>query len=276
MKDFKESSRITVGMVTFNRWKYSQTTLLSYFKNSSKETELIIVDNASTDETKEKLLPLVEKRKKKGWNIKFIANEKNVGIGRGINQAFEAGSGEIVVKLDNDLVVCPDWLYYLWTTVKHFGKDFGVCCLQIYGINKAPLIPQTMTKGKLQKLSNGVMFEHTLLVNGATMTLTRDFWSKHKFKDDRFYGHEDALMARTVSNAKKIHGQLRSDYTWAIHLQGDDLYRGYDLWKLNTITLGRGLDFKKDRYCIPVEGHRVIEVDPEKKPYEPPTEVSPG
>jgi len=276
MKNFKESSKITVGMVTFNRWKYSQTTLLSYFKNSAKETELIIVDNASTDETKEKLLPLIEKRKKKGWNIKFISNKENVGIGRGINQAFEAGSGEIVVKLDNDLIVCPNWLYYLWTTVKHYGKDFGVCCLQIYGINKKPLIPSKQTKGKIVKLPEGIKFEHTLCVNGATMTLTRDFWSKNKFSEDRFYGHEDALMVRTATSAKKVRGQLRSDHTWAIHLQGDDLYRGYDLWKLNAITPGRGLDFKKDRYCIPVEGRRVFEVGPQKKPYIPPTEISPG
>lgn len=260
--------KVTVGMVTFNRWEYTKKTLEYYFRNTDPQVQLIIVDNASQDETLPKLKKLVENSKKLDFNIHLLENSVNIGVGAAINQAFSYSSREMLVKLDNDLIVSEDWLSALWTIFNHFGNKFGTCCLQIADINKELDVPHSFSKGRIETIGD-ILFEHTAIVNGATMTLRRSFWNKFPFLETRYYGHEDALMANKTAELGLVCGQLRSPNTFAIHLQGDHLYWGYDSWKADiTFVQGRkkgALDYKKDVYCIPKKGKEINEIK-RKKP----------
>lgn len=69
---------------------------------SSSDTELIIIDNASIDDTFDYLEQLKERR---FLNIRVITNSSNSGFGISVNQGIEAADGEFVLVLHNDVEV---------------------------------------------------------------------------------------------------------------------------------------------------------------------------
>lgn len=67
------------------------------------DTEVIVVDNASSDGSCDYLEPLFE-------NVRFIRNKENKGFARANNQAILSSSGEYVLLLNPDTIIARDTL----------------------------------------------------------------------------------------------------------------------------------------------------------------------
>lgn len=70
--------------------------------------EVIIVDNASQDETRDMLRSM--QRQFPGLKLKLIINDQNRGFAAANNQGIAQAEGKYVVLLNNDTVVTNDWL----------------------------------------------------------------------------------------------------------------------------------------------------------------------
>ncbi len=68
--------------------------------------ELIVVDNASTDGTRDYLADLAAGRP----HVRLVLNEENLGFPYACNQGLSAATGEFLILLNNDVVVTPGWL----------------------------------------------------------------------------------------------------------------------------------------------------------------------
>lgn len=66
-----------------------------------KTTELIVIDNASIDDTFDYLEQLI---KKAFLNIKVIVNQVNKGFAASVNQGLNMASGETILVMHNDLI----------------------------------------------------------------------------------------------------------------------------------------------------------------------------
>jgi len=251
--------KISIALTTFNRWPYTERTLNHLFKHTPLKTEIIIIDNGSTDNTVQKLKTYIQNAQKKSGqrNIKIIENKKNLGIGRAVNLAFSQSKGDLLIKLDNDILVCRRWVYFLWLVYAHFKNRLGVCCLEVRDTDGRSRLSRKRTQGKTEIIVGGILFERTPAVNGATMAMSRSFWSRHKFSEDRLYGHEDARLAVKAWNKGLVCGQLRSPTTWVTHLQHDNRYRKYDLWKNHVAKIGRSFKFEAGVSCLPLEGDQI-------------------
>ncbi len=96
---------ITVVLLTYNQWPYTELCLRSLAhaqKKSKLSVEYLVVDNASSDETRREL------RKIPG--IKLVENSKNLGFAAGNNVGIQSASGKDVVLLNNDTILAPGWL----------------------------------------------------------------------------------------------------------------------------------------------------------------------
>ena len=100
-------------MVCYNNWEFTRNALDSFFEyldpvHQSKGIELIIVDNASTDETAKWIQGY-----KEFYNgivdIEIVNLKQNHGYILGANAGLAEAKGEIVTILNNDLVFCPNW-----------------------------------------------------------------------------------------------------------------------------------------------------------------------
>jgi len=78
--------------------------------------EIIIVDNASSDGTKEYLVTIEEQYQ----NIKVIFNPKNLGFAAANNIGIKNSSGEYIILLNNDTIVTYGWINGL---IKYFNMD---------------------------------------------------------------------------------------------------------------------------------------------------------
>jgi len=67
---------------------------------------LIVVDNGSSDGTREYLIEFAKKHK----NVRLILNDKNKGYAGGNNDGIKNSSGEFIVLLNNDTLVTPNWI----------------------------------------------------------------------------------------------------------------------------------------------------------------------
>jgi GT2 family glycosyltransferase/glycosyltransferase involved in cell wall biosynthesis len=97
----------SIIILTYNNLDYTRMCLESiYEKTEASEFELIVVDNASTDNTPHFLQEYASERP----NLKVIFNKVNQGFARGNNIGAAEATGDHLVFLNNDTVVTKGWL----------------------------------------------------------------------------------------------------------------------------------------------------------------------
>ncbi len=94
-----EAPALSVLLVFFNQAHLSLLCLRALIDNADVPFELIIVDNASSDETGE-LLKRLE-------NVKLIRNDENLGFVKAVNQGAELAGADQLLLLNNDAFIEP-------------------------------------------------------------------------------------------------------------------------------------------------------------------------
>ncbi|MFH1624074.1 MAG: glycosyltransferase [Pseudomonadota bacterium] len=98
------STECSIVIPVYNRVEYTRQCLEALVENTPDELyEVIIVDNGSTDGTKEFFTSLE-------GDLKIINNETNLGFAKACNQGAKAASGKYLLFLNNDVEVRDDWL----------------------------------------------------------------------------------------------------------------------------------------------------------------------
>lgn len=92
--------KLSIITLTYNKLEYTKKFIESLYKYT-KDFELIIVDNGSTDGTVEYLKTIPD--------IKLIENKENQGFSKGNNQGIEIAEGEFIGFLNNDILLYPNW-----------------------------------------------------------------------------------------------------------------------------------------------------------------------
>lgn len=111
---------LSIVIVSFNTKKLLDDCLNSVgrsLKGSRVSYEIIVVDNVSTDGTRELL-------KKKYPKVRTILNRENVGFGRGNNQGIKIAKGEYIFLLNSDTVVLNNAISKLLSFAKLHPKSF--------------------------------------------------------------------------------------------------------------------------------------------------------
>lgn len=107
-----KAKRVSIIIPVYNKVELTIKCLEALDRNTQRGTyELIIVDNASTDGTKDFLRGLHDE------DIKVITNEKNLGFAMACNQGARAATGQDLLFLNNDTEAQHGWLEPLITIV---------------------------------------------------------------------------------------------------------------------------------------------------------------
>jgi len=108
-------TKISVITVAYNSAGEIEGFLDSYLANTPRNNwELIIVDNASQDETADKIRKFLENlNEDRRQQIKFIRSKRNLGYGGGNNLGVRHAKGEYLVFINPDTLLLPNWLEVL-------------------------------------------------------------------------------------------------------------------------------------------------------------------
>ena len=111
-------SVVIVNYQTFELTKNTINSILEY--NYPFSVEILVVDNASTDDSLSRLKDYF------GSKVKFIASAENNGFAAGNNQALRIADGRYQLLLNSDTVVWQDTLEDIYNYMeKH--EDVGAC-----------------------------------------------------------------------------------------------------------------------------------------------------
>jgi len=117
--------KISVLICTRNRAASLEATLRSFFAQNfagGYEFELIVVDNGSTDETKQVVERCVARHP--GLARRLFENRRGLTFAR--NAGLTAAEGEIIVFTDDDVLVTESWLDEIH---REFAADPALCML---------------------------------------------------------------------------------------------------------------------------------------------------
>lgn len=100
-------NKTSIIILTYNNINYTRLCLKSIFSQTSGlDYEVIVVDNASSDGTREMLNAMALANPA----LKIILNDSNLGFAHGNNQGAAMASGDSLIFLNNDTIVTPGWL----------------------------------------------------------------------------------------------------------------------------------------------------------------------
>jgi len=125
---------VSVCVVTWNSATQIEECLGSVFSQTGPPREVVVVDNASSDGTAERVARF-------GARARLLRNRRNLGFSAGVNRGLRATSGAFFATLNPDVRLAPDYLALL---VRELEGDpelgFATGCLVRPGSADAPRI----------------------------------------------------------------------------------------------------------------------------------------
>jgi len=114
---------ISVVVLNWNGRQVVETCLQSLQEQTYQPLEIIVVDNASTDDS-------VEWVRQKFPQVKLIVTERNLGFGGGNNVGIQASLGRYLMMLNNDTRLNPTCIEELRRAIEA-DKNYGACASKI-------------------------------------------------------------------------------------------------------------------------------------------------
>lgn len=98
---------LSVVILSYNTRSLTENCLTTLFKNLSQsplESEVIVIDNASDDDS-QSILDAMKKKAPDNVNMVLIKNKQNIGYPKGNNQGIATASGTYILLLNSDTTI---------------------------------------------------------------------------------------------------------------------------------------------------------------------------
>src|SRR5215210_6674643 len=110
-----ESPRVTVVIPTQNRWRFARTAIWSVLAQQGASARLVVVDDASDDDTPERLATLRHPA------VAALRQPRKLGVSAARNRGLSEVTTECVAFLDDDDVWAPFHLARLLDAIRDSG-----------------------------------------------------------------------------------------------------------------------------------------------------------
>lgn len=119
------TKKISVILTNYNHLKYIETAIDSIQNQSYSNIELILVDDCSTDGSREKIKELEKKKFKFSLNTIFL--EQNKGKWNALNVAIKQASGELITLQDADDASSPYRIELQYEVMQQMKSYHNLC-----------------------------------------------------------------------------------------------------------------------------------------------------
>ena len=243
--------KISIIITNFNYGKFIDRCIRSCLnqnyssglKNLNKDYEIILVDDCSTDDSKEKIL-----RYKKFKNFSYIFNKKNIGVAKSANKAIHKSKGKYFVRVDADDYISVNLINILSFFLDENPEFFGVACDYFYVDQHGSQIKKILSKET--PIACGIMYNKKKFV-------------KYGSYNSKFRHREEEELRLRLGDKYKIYNLPFPFYRYRMHkfnktksldyLQNfkDKIFR----MSLNKLSLSKKKMLKNIIAIIPARGN---------------------
>lgn len=192
-------SHVSLCFLSFNRHDFITKAIRTAVQHAGEPVEVIVHDDGSHAPARERLVELMDE----GLVSTLILNPigHNQGQGVALNRMFRSASGDIIFKLDQDLVFKPGWL----STVRQILRDDRVGLLGLFRYLHDPVdarktqlaLPVALRPGTMARTAQLHDF-HTHIC-GSGFAMPREVWETlGPFEEHSDAFAEDWRMQRNV------------------------------------------------------------------------------
>lgn len=207
---------VSILIVSYNTKNFIIPCIQSIERFAPKGTEVIVVDNSSTDGSLEELKAQSAKLKTTTQELKLIENSKNLGYAKAVNLGIKASSGEYIFILNPDTKLTKDTIDKLLEYAL-LRKNLGIIAPKLLnpdGSLQASCFNEPTLFGAIKEYFFGIKgtFEKYApkgdkpvevdAVVGAAMFIPRTVVDKVGMFDERYFMYfEDLDYCRRVRHA---------------------------------------------------------------------------
>lgn len=202
-----QKSYVSVIITTYNRSHILPRAVQNILKQTYQNFELIIVDDASTDDTNKVVKELASDK------IRYIRNPENKGVSHARNVGIKAAKGDYVVYQDDDDISRMDKLEKLVHVIERSGENVGFCYhetinhikkIEKISDSKAIVIPaRSMSDVK----KSGFIYPALLpwnFVACTSMMIKRKCFDKIGLFDEELFAFEDFDMTLRLAREYEV------------------------------------------------------------------------
>jgi GT2 family glycosyltransferase len=157
--------------------------LASLERQTFRDFDVMVVDNSGARKVQER------------GCVRVIANDRNVGFGSAVNQAFHQSRAPFLAVLNDDAVAGPGWLEAL-VSVMQTRPDCGMCASQVRlagsdRLDSAGMLlcldGSSKQRGHLEPVASCAQQEDVLLPSGSAAIYRREMLDEIGLFDESFF-----------------------------------------------------------------------------------------
>ncbi|RKX59155.1 MAG: hypothetical protein DRP29_05180 [Thermodesulfobacteriota bacterium] len=224
-------AKVSVLMPAYNAEKYIEEAIDSVLKQTFTDFELIIVNDCSTDNTKDVAYSAI-KNDPRGFIIDLPENK---GKAHALNYAIQQSKGQYICILDADDIFFPDKLEQqvkfmnehpeidmLYGGAKYFGdsdeepkqREVLDSSKDLYGnLLKAG----QMTLEQLNDMHHGILDEGDSIITACSVMIRKKVFSLCRFDEELRNIEDYDMWYQIIGNKFKLHGIKKPFYYYRIH-----------------------------------------------------------
>lgn len=203
----------SIIILAHNQLDYTRKCIESIQRHTPEPHEVVVVDNGSTDGTREYLRDL----SRQDPTVRLITSDTNLGFAGGNNLGIQAASGDYVLLMNNDVVVTPHWLERMLSCAAR-APEIGIIGPMSNSVSGAQIVEQSLYEteslGGLEQFAAEWTEKHsrevlpTWRVVGFCMLIRRAVIEKIGGLDTRFgignFEDDDFCIRATLAGFKSV------------------------------------------------------------------------
>lgn len=185
--------KVTVIIPVFNREHLIERSIKSVLNQSYRNLELFIIDDASTDNSFNKISQIKDDR------LKYLRNDRNYGPSKSRNRGIELSSGELIAFHDSD----DEWhlhkLEKQINALRNSPDDIAAvyCGMEFIDYKTGKKIGEDLNNADFKRtFTEGT---HFLCPANVTVLIKKNILEEVGYFDERLFAQEDIEIAIRVS-----------------------------------------------------------------------------